>query len=284
MTTAKAAAQIKETHVSGKSKVKVYGWSVQDKSGIPYLLQKGNLRIDKDYQRTLSESRVLALVGSWSWLACGALLVAERSPGEFFVFDGQHRLEAANRRDDIDEMPCVVFKLSDIPAEALAFYRANCNRGNVTVFDKVHALLRAGDRVTEDALELMRSQNYEPAPRGGDYGVRCLGAFLRYFKTDRDLFTRAWPIIARLHDGRPIMDRPLAAVMYLAKHGEPSITTDEAAARLLEVGYDKIMGSINRISAAFERGGAKVYAQALIECLNKGRRAHKFALRDESEE
>src|SRR6185295_1898141 len=102
----------KDRHNSGETKVKIYKWASLDSPGIPYLLQKGMLQIDRDYQRVLSEARVLSLAQSWSWLACGSLLVAERSPGEFFVFDGQHRLEAANRRSDIDELPCVVFKLS----------------------------------------------------------------------------------------------------------------------------------------------------------------------------
>lgn len=274
----------KDLHRTGTPKIKVYKWETPDKPGVPYLLDKTTLQIDASYQRVLSEHRVLALAQSWSWLGCGSLLVAERSPGEFFVFDGQHRLEAANRRSDVFELPCLVFKLDDISEEAKAFFRANCVRGNVTVFDKLRALLVANDQVAIDAVALMKQQGYEPSQRGEDHGVRCLGGFLMYFKRERDLFTKTWPLIAELHDGRPIMDKPLAAIMYIAKYGEPSITSPDGRDRLLNVGYDAIMGGINRVAAAFSRGGAKVFAQGVIELLNKGRRLHKFALRNENDD
>jgi len=269
----------KEKHISGESKIKVYKWAKPDSPGVPFLIDKNNLHIDEQYQRKLTDNDVTAIAANWSYLACGALIVAEREPGRFYVIDGQHRLASAMRRDDIGELPCMVFKLSDIPAEALAFYLANCKRRPVSVYDKVRALLVCEDRETIDAIALMRSRGYEPAERGDATGVRCLGTFLSYFKRSRELFTRTWPLIAEIHEGRPILERPLSAIMYIAKYGEPDINSPYGRQRLRELGYDKINGAITRMAVVFERGGPKVYAQGVVDLLNKGRRTHTFTLR-----
>lgn len=274
----------KEMHAfaSNKSKVEVYKWALLDFPGTPKLLHKSMLQIDTTYQREISEERVLALASAWSWLAFGALSVAKRPDETYFVFDGQHRLEAAKRRVDIRELPCIVFELDDMPKEAIAFYFANCNRRSVTVFSKLRALLAGGDLVAHDAVALMKSEKYQPASRGGEYCVNALGTFLKHFRRDRDLLTKTWPLIAKVHAGRPVSNKPFQAIMYIAKYATPSILTPVGEKRLLELGFDSIVASINRVAAVFEGGGAKVYAQGVIDLLNKGRRTNKFNLQDEA--
>jgi hypothetical protein len=248
--------------------------------GVLTYLNKHELQIDSQYQRELSQHRVDQIKEAWSWLACGVLLVAERKPGEFYVFDGQTRLSAARELRNIDEMPCLVFKLDDVPAEAMAFFRANCVRGPVSMFDKVHALVVAGDRITIDALDLMRKHGYQPSRSGAEDGVSALGTYMRFFKSERDLFTKVFPLVTELHDHRPIQERQLTAIMYIAKYGEPSAHSKEGRARLLELGYDAIAGSIARSAAAFSKGGARIFAQGVIDLMNKGRRKNTFRLRN----
>ena len=87
-----------EVHsVGNKDKIERYDWKLLDQPGELRMLNKKVLRVDEQYQREATEPKVKEIARAWSWLACGALLVAERD-GVYFVFDGQHRALAALRR------------------------------------------------------------------------------------------------------------------------------------------------------------------------------------------
>lgn len=251
--------------------------------GVPALLRKDLIHVPREYQRELVDSKVTALVSSWSWLACGSLLIAEREPGQFYVFDGQHRLEAVNRMSVITELPCLVFALSDIAEEAMAFYRANCMRGNVSIYDKLRAKLVGEDQISKDAVELMHRYGYEPTRLARDLGVRCIGTFLRHFQRSRELLTETWPLIVDLHKPRPIKSQLLTAIMYIAQYGRPSINSDQLRARVLAVGYDRLTAKIDRITFMAKSAGEKVYAGAVADEVNRGHRTNKIHLFDDAD-
>ena len=263
-------------------KVEKFQWLLQDEPGVPFLLSKHQLQIDEDYQRTVTEEKVLAFAANWSWLACGALLVAERSPGEFYVFDGGNRLEAAMRRSDIKELPCVVFKLNNKMAEAMAFYRVNCNRGSVNSYHKLRALLVAKDPVALDVVKLMHSTGFEPAARSGRANtVYCIGGFMREFRTNRGLLEKMWPLISKLHKDLPLHERTFAAFMYVAQYGNVDLSSRAWESRVLTIGVERIGVGIARAAALYAGGGKRVFGIGLIEILNKGlRTTQRVKLRD----
>ena len=96
-------------------------------------LNKNILEIDHSYQRNAKNARVLKLARRWNWLSCGVLTVAKRS-GRYYVVDGQHRLMAALKRADIDQLPCLVFESSEMREEAVAFRDANKERRPINSF------------------------------------------------------------------------------------------------------------------------------------------------------
>lgn len=260
-------------------KISKYGWRMVDKVGVPYLANKEELHVDTVYQRTMiSEGRILQIVQSWSWVACGSLIVAERD-GKLWVIDGQHRLVAAMRRSDIKELPCLVFASESAEEEALAFYRANCIRGPVSSFDKLRALLAARDQLALDAITLMEREGYKPSRTDAEHGVRCIAAFITTMKADRGVLQKTWPLIAKLHAGRGIKERIFAALIYIAKFGSDDITTKEWQERILKRGLSAIADSVDRACSLYARGGAKVFAVGALEIINKGVRAgHRITL------
>ena len=87
-------------------------------------------------------------------MAFGILILVERSNGDLFCVDGQHRVGAAMLRDDILELPALVFPLSDEDAqrlEALSFYRVNNQRKSMSAIERFRALVVAED---EEAVDL----------------------------------------------------------------------------------------------------------------------------------
>lgn len=246
-------------------------WNTVDQPGVPFLANKQDLHIDSAYQRTMvSESRIAAITQQWSWVACGSIIVAERDKS-FWVIDGQHRVIAAMRRSDIQELPCLVFKSLGVEDEALAFYRANAVRGNVSPFDKLRALLASGDRLAIDVVTLMDEQGYKPSTvHGGAYTVSCVAAFVSAVKSNRGALKKAWPLVAKLHNGLQIKKSVLEALIYIAKFGTDDITAPQWEKRVLKHGLHEINNAIDRAHSLYQKGGNKIYAIATVEVLNKG--------------
>lgn len=114
------------------------------------------LRVDPAYQRQLDDrsARLIRTIASrWDWRLCQPLSVACRQDGRLFVVDGQHRLEAARMRGDIQQLPCVVTHSTSAADEAQAFVALNQSRRPLTAYALFNAAVAGGD---EQAVTLAR--------------------------------------------------------------------------------------------------------------------------------
>lgn len=126
------------------SKVERYGWKTAEGMGVMRLIDKRELRVDHVYQRDENnEDKILAMARNWSWLACGALIVGHRS-GLYYVIDGQNRWAASMKRQDIANLPCVVFEVADVADEARGFLAANTLRKGLSSVDRLKPRKVAG--------------------------------------------------------------------------------------------------------------------------------------------
>jgi hypothetical protein len=251
-------------------KTRKMGWSTIDKPGAFMWIEKQQLHIDSAYQRSLiSESRIAVVTQAWSWLSCGTLIVYEFD-GKFWVIDGQHRLLAAMRRSDIQQLPCLWFDFPSVEEAAMAFYRANCIRGNVSPFDRLRALLAAGEPLARSVVEIMESEGYKPSNGDGANTVRCVSAFVDATKKHRSTLIKVWPLIAELHSGLSIKNTVFKALLYLARFGTDDITSPEWRARVLKHGLHEIENHIEQMTKFKSMGGEKMAALAALEVINKG--------------
>lgn len=167
---------LSDRHVCGKSKREVYGWQKPGEGGEFMWLDKNLLNVDPTYQRSKSQVKVDTISREFSWPALGCILVALRSDARYFVYDGQHRVMAAKRRDDVQELPCLVFHFDELSAEAQAFVQANTVRGAVSIVDKFRARIEANDA---DALAMAAiAERYRLIiPAKQQTGPNVLGGF-----------------------------------------------------------------------------------------------------------
>jgi hypothetical protein len=135
------------------SKIERYNWKLYDSPGELMYIDKKVLYIDQRYQRNSNSKRVLSIASNWKWMSCGTILVADRK-GLYYVVDGQHRVLAANKREDISNLPCLVFKAESIEIEADAWINANTNRKIPTSYERFGAQITRRD---EDALYLLET-------------------------------------------------------------------------------------------------------------------------------
>lgn len=261
-----------EVHpVGNKDKIERYDWKLLDQPGELRWLNKKALRIDEQYQRDATETKVKELARAWSWLACGTLLVAERE-GLYFIFDGQHRALASLRRSDIDKLPCVVFRTTGSKEEAEAFLRANKNRKPLNSLAKFKAATTAEHPSAILVEKLISSVGRTASAAASGTTVRCLALMMVHAERQPDVLQRLWPLVAIVCSGRSVHERILEGMIYIENHlpeGQ-SLLDKEWHKRVLRTGYDGLLGAANRFSAAYSKGGAKIWALGMVEAMNKG--------------
>lgn len=115
-------------------------------------VELASLRVDSAYQRNLNRARATRIAKDYNPFVFGALAVNERRAGQLYVFDGQHRLEAA-RILGMEKVPCLVYSGMSRQEEALAFYHLDTKRVSLHAMDAFRALILARDK---DALAVDR--------------------------------------------------------------------------------------------------------------------------------
>jgi len=109
------------------------------------------LRIDPAYQRDIgngpSQTLIRKIAQHWNWDLCQPLVVARRTDltERLFVIDGQHRLEAARLRRDIDQLPCVIVSYASAADEAASFVHLNQQRRPLSKIDLFKAAIASED-------------------------------------------------------------------------------------------------------------------------------------------
>lgn len=265
-----------EVHSQGnRDKIERYDWRLLDQPGELRMLNKRLLRVDEQYQRDAIEAKVRDIARAWSWLACGAVLVAERE-GLYFVYDGQHRVLAALRRSDIENLPCVVFRTAGAKEEAEAFLRANRNRKPLNGLAKFRAATVAGQPAALLVQQLILDVGRTPSEVSSGTTVRCLALMMSHAERQPDVLKRVWPLIAEVCAGNPAHERVIEGLLYIENHlpqGE-SLMDREWRKRALRVSYDGLLNAASRFSAAYAKGGCKVWGLGMVEAMNKGCRTH----------
>lgn len=270
---------------TGKDKVEQYKWMMAGEPGQLVYLAKSVLEIDHTYQRSAKNSRVLKLTRKWNWLACGVLTVAKRGC-RYYVVDGQHRLMAAMKRGDIERLPCVVFESAEMRDEAVAFRDANRERRPITTLEQWNAELVAQDDATLFAHALITNAGRTPAKTSGPSAVCCLSSVVAASRNNRDELLRVWPLAIHLCAGNAFHERVFSSLMYLEVNiveGQ-SVTDKRWRDKLERIGYKGILDASQRAAAFYAKGGAKIWAQGVMQELNKGCSTRTLSMRFSNKE
>lgn len=119
-------------------------------------IDKTLLRIDASYQRTLSAKRsqqlIAKLAEGFCWAHCAPLIAAKGEDETYTLIDGQHRHQAALRRDDIKDLPCYVIDAVDRRQQVAAFIAHNRDRVALTSVALFHAAAAQGDFAADGVM------------------------------------------------------------------------------------------------------------------------------------
>lgn len=260
-------------HNGNMTKIDRYGWSMQDNKGELRWINKMDVQVDYSYQRNTNEIKLKNIARDWSWIACGAIVVANRE-GTLFVVDGQHRVLAARKRSDISDLPCLVFTTSAAKQEAKGFLSAQTQRKPVTAVEKFKAMVVVED---PDALFVQSlADKYEIHIKSGcapGY-LKCVSSMLSHAKNDKETLAHIWPLVVDVSKNYAISERILEGLMHIEKRMPEgtSLMDKEWTARVLKVGVPGLLDAAAKASAYYAKGGPKVWANGMVEAINKNHR------------
>lgn len=259
----------KESKLSKKEK---YGWITKDVAGELRMLHKGVLQVHPGYQRDASTPKVLAIAAAWSWIACGAIIVGERG-GELWTIDGNHRVLAARRRNDIDLLPCIVFKTDSVKQEAQGFLSVNTNRKPMSGIDKFRASISAGDE-TAIYIDTIFNQLGIKVAGSAKHGmeINSMGWCMESARIDRDVFESVVTVAAELCADHPVLKMLLEGLWYIDMYSPIKLNDKRLRSRIIKIGAPKLIESAQRAAAYFARGGARIFAQGMLTEINRGLR------------
>jgi hypothetical protein len=256
-----------------------FSWSNPTEPGELRWISKKKLHIDRAYQReVVSRHRVLEIAREWDWKLVGALSVAERDDGTLFVYDGQHRYEAALHRDDVQNLPCVVFATEGSKDEARAFIGTNMSARRVGSYDYHRAAVEAGEPISMTAELLLADVGYEPTSVSGTARTtKAVRTVHRMVEQNEDLAADVLQLAARIAAGEQISAELLRGLFYAASQ-EPAILNGSYGSKLVTLGQEAISAEMARKRAITGKGGQKIEAAALVELVNKGKRTRRLSV------
>ncbi len=260
-----------ETTHCGLDKVQRYGWVTAHAQGRFEMINKRLLHVNTEiYQRDAAKAKVLELASNWSWIACGALIVAERD-GVFWVADGQHRKLAADKRSDIKELPCMVFKVASVKDEAKAFLVTNANRKPVSALGKFKAQIAAGDETAKIVNQVIASAGLRLATASKEQrDFKAVGLAMELAKKDPDSFSDVMHLAGEMAvaDKAPVHKRLVEGLYYLHNRIDGGVNNTRLRARIKQVGISGLVEGANKAAAYYGKADAKTLAEGMLQAIN----------------
>lgn len=254
----------------GSDKVARYGWKMQDEPGEFRMIDKRVLQIDEVYQRDINESRSNEFASDWSWLACGALIVAERW-NLFYVVDGQHRLIAARKRSDISHVPCLIFKSTGREKEAGGFVVTNVRRKAPKSLDMHKARVVSGDEMSVFVEGWVTRRGFLIKNSRGVKSIRCVNLLVKMARQDIGVFEIVMDTVLRLcGDQHDVNEKLIDGLRYLHVNTEGGLSDKRLMGRVEGIGARGLMDAAMRAAAYYTEGGPNVWAAGMLKEINKG--------------
>lgn len=244
-------------------------------------ISKGDLHIDESYQRTISQGLVKRIAEKWDWLYLGVIHVAEIN-GSYYVVDGQHRLEAAKKRKDVDNLPCIVHKNVDQETAAEMFLgingaidALNSTRKPLTPYQKFKALLIAKDKTAvtiQNNLDLL-GYKIPGSPRGKGKSLNAVAAVYNAFVKDEEHARQALITCTDIMNGKPLTQSVFWGVYEFARNADrydPPVPFDKWRQRLIKIGYQNIDEAITTYTRAMRKTGPGNCGIGVLNAYNHG--------------
>jgi hypothetical protein len=183
------------------------------------------------------------------------------------------------RRSDIQDLPCLIFDVHNITTEAKGFLDVNTLRKQMQYLDRFKAEVTGGNEAAVFVRAMIENSGRTIGKNPTE--VRCVGALMDWVIKDRDALMRVWPTLDQLSKNEYLPVQIVEALMFI----ETNMPDDESLAeprhlrRFLQIGQNELLKSARSAAQFRGKGGAKVWADGIINRYNKALRTTKLELR-----
>ena len=236
------------------------------------MIPKTSLYVDHSYQRDARSSRVSRISKDWDWVQFGAISVSQRLDNSYFVIDGQHRHQAAMMRDDIDELPCMVFDMANTSDEARGYLSINTMKSAPTMAERFRVMVKLGeDKEAVKLQELAIECGREIDGQTRSHSIGCIARILYHMKAYPEAFDRAWPVILDVCEGKGLNGRIVEGIVWLEHNLADGKSLSHSSYRriLCSIGYDELVNQIAQTVKYEDRSGMTVWGMGILKALNR---------------
>lgn len=244
-----------------------------------------SIEIDRSYQRYASSHKIKLISASFDKNACGVLIVSKRDNGQYFVVDGQHRLEAM-KKNEMLLAPCQVCQGLTIQQEAELFIHCNTVRKTPEALDVFKSRLIAQEPVALAIHAIVEQHGLHVQfntknSRGGTrepQGIWAVAALEVIYKRGKEslleevlnLLLHSWPQTPMALEAKVLLGVMHFHLKYLGKY-----TREDFIAKM---SVTDLKSLYRRAQYHADNGGhgSTAFAKALQEAYDKGRKTTRL--------
>lgn len=126
------------------------------------------------YQREIRQSRVKSYADKYNPNIFGIILVSHRD-GEYYIVDGQHRVEVAKLLG-IKTVWCQVLEGLTYEQESEHFYQINDSKSRLNANHKFHSKVEAKDTEALEIVQALKKYRFVYSKEGNEYGDNIINA------------------------------------------------------------------------------------------------------------
>lgn len=244
-----------------------------------------SLRVDRSYQRDVSQALVDKIADDWSRVASELLLVSDRGAGReeewpekgrYYLVNGQHRSYAA-RKVGLTFMDARVIDLSEVPdpAKIEAEYRLQTNVRNADKpLERFKAQLRAGNEESVAIVKILERFDTEinlvPTV---EHGINAVSTVERLYKLDEGVtLTDTLELVRdifRVVAGKTASASVLYSLAWFIEKHRDEASRDRVIEKLRLLGIEAWDRRARTIGASYGGSLWMNYYRALVETYNE---------------
>jgi hypothetical protein len=237
--------------------------------GKPMYLRVNEINVDTTYQRDLDEGHSKKIAKKFDRKACGAIMVARRKDGTYWVIDGGHRLDAAKKAGE-EFILCLVYNVENAGEEAYLFVSLNSGRKNVHPVDRFRAALVSGEQLETAIFSFLKKKGLSVARGKHENNIGFASRLISTWNSNGEAAMSAILYQLSIREGEPLSCDVHEGLWYMLKNGQKINQRD--IEKLRRAGIFSIEKTIKMMAVTMgKKRTAQLDAAGIVSIINKGR-------------
>lgn len=239
------------------------------------------IKVDARVQRALIPARVKKLADNLDLDAIGIITVSERERDDYYVLDGQHRLEALKRVELGEwEVTCHVYRGLSLAQEAAFFRRHNDTRA-ITPYDDYSKGLVEGDPECLAIEEILSKNGFKMHGSARDGVISAVVKVREIFRVDAgDLLDDTLRVLVAAWGARAAsVEKPILGGMAKVLHTfEGEVETAKLIQKLQKSqgGASSVLGKARSMKDLYAASVETLVAKVIVATYNTGKRGGRL--------